>query len=505
MSSHAPSPGGLEPRIDTDAELILRAYELWGEECAGKLLGDFAFALWDGRRRQLYCARDALGLKPFYYTVDGQAIRFASTAGALFAGRTAAWRPNRDLLALYLLRRFDEPEETLDEGVLRLPPAHFLIVRDQQVRKVRYWDLDPGRQVRYSSDEEYADHFRELFRKAVLARLRSHGPMGSTLSGGLDSSSVVCTAGRLFREGLAQGAGFETFSMSYTGLPCDESAYLDAVVQQEGLAHNRFPHQELLPWLDFERAAAFPDIYYFATLYAQVPLLKAARSRGMRAMLYGIGGDDLLTVWTEYLTDLWRGGEWKRLRAALRQGAALARFTPLSILSSLSSADYPACSQGFAAPLAQPGAQRAVARVDRTHRRPHAGSTRPFALQVRCRGDSRPSPSRRFMTTSSAAGTSIARSRSWKASTRITASKHAIRFLIGGWSNSFLQSRRSNGATLPASKPSSDVRCAEYCRNLSGFVKTRPNSRVYWTMSSRPGNPRSYRICFGRRCSPTLG
>lgn len=306
----------------SDTELILLAYEHWGEECPTKLLGDFALAVWDSRQRRLFCARDPLGIKPFYYRIDANAFRFASMAGAFYADRSTTWEPHTALITLYLLRRFHNLEETLDKGVFRLPAGHALIFQDNKCRTTRYWDIDPRRQVRYSTEDEYAEHFLHLFQDAVRVRLRSNGPTGSTLSGGLDSSSIVCTAGRLVREGIANGSGLETFSLSYADMACDEQRFLDAVTGQEGFVHHAFSHEKLLPLLDFEQVNRFPDVCYFPTLYTQSALLQAARERGMRAILYGVGGDDLLTVWTEYLTDLWRQGRFLKLKRALGQASS---------------------------------------------------------------------------------------------------------------------------------------------------------------------------------------
>ena len=191
---------GVRLRTDTDAELILGAYEVWGEECPIHILGDFAFALWDRRRQQLFCARDIVGTKPIYYHFDGQAFRFASIASALFADGTVSRKPNKATMFLYLL---GEPVlgDTLYEGIYRLRPASQLVVRDGQLRTKRYWNGDPQREIRYGSEAEYAEHFLAIFREAVRVRLRSQAPVGATLSGGLDSPSVVCMAQALINEG----------------------------------------------------------------------------------------------------------------------------------------------------------------------------------------------------------------------------------------------------------------------------------------------------------------
>ena len=226
---------GIGLRTDTDAELILAAYELWGEDCPTHLIGDFAFAMWDRRRRQLFCARDPVGAKPFYYHHSETKFVFASTPTALFADGTIARRPNQKQMFLALLDQKLEIEETFAEGIARLPAAYRLILKDGQLRKDLYWDVTAVRSLHYNSDEEYAEHFLELFREAVRARLRSQTPVGATLSGGLDSSAVACMAQKLLQDGSIADPGLESFSQLYDGLPCDERTYIEEVTRSKGL------------------------------------------------------------------------------------------------------------------------------------------------------------------------------------------------------------------------------------------------------------------------------
>jgi asparagine synthase (glutamine-hydrolysing) len=309
----------VEPADGSDAALILSAYEAWGEDCPGRLLGDFAFALWDGRRQHLFCARDPLGCKPFFYTNDARGFRFASAIGALYADGRRPWKPNLRLMLLWLLGRFEEPEETLDDGVLRLPAAHCLTVRPGQWFRRRYWDIDPGRQLRYRDDPEYAEHFLHLFRDAVRVRLRSAGPVAANLSGGLDSSSVVCTASRLQHEGQAAAGLLRPHSLAYEGYACDEKSYIAAVTAQEGLPTELHEHDRERYWMEFDRARDFPDVLFLPTLLAQGAILRSARGQGARVLLTGMGGDDLLMVGLEPLTDLWRQRDWRRLATRLRR------------------------------------------------------------------------------------------------------------------------------------------------------------------------------------------
>ena len=227
----------------TDSEIILAAYEKWGEKCPEKLLGDFSFAIWDKRKQIVYCARDPIGIKPFYYYFKEGKFRWSSEPKAIFEDNTIPKEPNLPLICLYLLNRFDEREETLYKDVYRLPPSHFMVLENGQLRKGQYWDIDPNYSIRYKTDEEYAEHFLSLFKEAVKVRLRSHGPVGALLSGGLDSSSIVCTAQKLYQEKSIPNNGFETFSIIFDTFPCDERVYINEVVRKWDVKANYFPYE----------------------------------------------------------------------------------------------------------------------------------------------------------------------------------------------------------------------------------------------------------------------
>src|SRR6267142_6895205 len=187
----------------SDSELILAAYELWGEHCPEKLLGDFAFAIWDSRKQLLFCARDHFGVKPFYYYSSDKVFTFATEIKALLRLPEVPRQLNETKIAAHLTSIDIDKEITLYRDILRLPPAHSIKVNREGIRVQSYWSLDPSRSQVMRSDEEYAEAFRELFTEAVRCRLRSAFPLGFMLSGGLDSSSVTCVARNL----LAQSPG----------------------------------------------------------------------------------------------------------------------------------------------------------------------------------------------------------------------------------------------------------------------------------------------------------
>lgn len=303
----------------TDSELILAAYEKWGEKCPEKLLGDFSFAIYDKRKQIVYCARDPIGIKPFYYYFKEEKFRWSSEPKAIFEDNTIPKEPNLPLICLYLLNRFDEREETLYKDVYRLPGSHYMVLQNGHLRKGQYWDIDPNYSIRYKTDEEYAEHFQSLFKEAVKVRLRSHGPVGALLSGGLDSSSVVCTAQLLHQEKSIPKNGFETFSLIFDKFPCDERLYINEVVNKWNLLANYFKYEDHLSSVDFERTNQYLDVGYFPTLLSYGPALENAKQTGIRVMLDGIGGDELLAVGPYHLADLLSKGKVRKLMLQLQQ------------------------------------------------------------------------------------------------------------------------------------------------------------------------------------------
>ena len=171
-----------------DSRLILLAYAMWGKECAKYLLGDFAFAIWDARTQEFFCARDPIGVKPFYYFLTEKQFGFASEMKAILATPQVPKRLNEEwLLAFFVPGAADlDKTSTFFQDIQRLPPAHSLVVSSRSYSLSCYWALDPDREIRLKSDQEYAEAFRECFTEAVRSRLRSAYLVGSTLSGGLD-------------------------------------------------------------------------------------------------------------------------------------------------------------------------------------------------------------------------------------------------------------------------------------------------------------------------------
>jgi asparagine synthase (glutamine-hydrolysing) len=218
----------------SDAQLILQAYEAWGIDATEHLLGDFAFVLWDPRSRRLVCARDTGGLRTLFYRADSRTFAAASEIQQLLQDPAVPVAPNEERIREFLtptmiMQNEQDHPETFYAGIFSIPAGHVAVVDADGLRVQRYWELEPPAELRYRRDEDYADHFRALFFEAVRTRLRSSRRVGALLSGGLDSSAVVCTSQELYRSGLASGSGFSTFSFGFDGLDFDERRFIEDV------------------------------------------------------------------------------------------------------------------------------------------------------------------------------------------------------------------------------------------------------------------------------------
>jgi asparagine synthase (glutamine-hydrolysing) len=302
------------PRAEiTDASLILRAYERWGEQCPERLVGDFAFAIWDRRRKVLFCARDPFGVKPFYYFRSDRIFALASEIKALLALEDVPRRLNETRLADYLLPLLEDKQATLYRDILRIPPAHTLTVTPEAPSLRQYWSLDRGREISLESDGEYIEAFRSTFTEAVRCRLRSAGPVGSRLSGGLDSSAVTCVARDvLLREGRER---LHTFSGIFELVPeSDERPYIEAVVRQGGVQAHDVPADRLGVLHDWEEASGVSWAEDEPLWSPQLPLgwalCQAAHDQGVRVVLDGDGGDQVVAHGHTYLAELLATGRW---------------------------------------------------------------------------------------------------------------------------------------------------------------------------------------------------
>ena len=296
-----------------DSELILAAYEKWGEDCPKHLLGDFAFAIWDKRREILFCARDHFGVKPFYYYSDNNTFAFGSEIKAIFCLPEVPREVNEVWIGDYLIKNFDDTTITSYQNILRLPAAHSMKVSSAGIKIQNYWKLDPQKEIRLNSDEEYAQEFRRIFTEAVRCRLRSALPVGSLLSGGLDSSSITSVARKIL---APEGKILDTFSAIFDkNTECDERKFINAVLDGGNLNPHYVHGDERTPLSDIEKILWYQDEVFFAP---GLPIMSwglydATNKEGVRVLLDGHDGDGVVSHGYGYLHELALQGRWLAL------------------------------------------------------------------------------------------------------------------------------------------------------------------------------------------------
>jgi asparagine synthase (glutamine-hydrolysing) len=298
-----------------DSTLILLAYERWGQACVDKLIGDFAFVIWDQRQQLLFCGRDIMGCKPFFYYNDKHCFIFASDIEGVLAYSGVPQRLNETLLAAYLQEDtyFAEKRYTFLADIVKLPPAHQMLITASRHQLTQYWSLDNVREVHLPSDEAYAEQLRELLFQAVQCRVRTPFPVGTHLSGGLDSSTVTAIAARTLRE---KGQRLTAYSWSpappSTGeLPDDERKLIQLLCNRESIQC----HYIDLKVEDVVRTYRrdFTRQPYEMMLREELTQRQAAQNN-VRIMLSGWGGDEMITGhgWG-YWSNLFLRGRWWKL------------------------------------------------------------------------------------------------------------------------------------------------------------------------------------------------
>lgn len=311
-------------RSTSDTEVLLAAYAAWGPNALQRLVGMFAFAILDTVRRSVFLARDFFGIKPLYYSVTRDSVVFASELKAILEADGVSRHANANRVLSYLRRGLcDFGGETLFSKISQLPPAHYLEIPlegDSDPRPVRYWE--PVAETRNDlSFEQAAEQLRDLFLKSVAFHLRSDVPVGSALSGGIDSSSVVMAMRYLEPE-----IDLNTFSYVADDAALNEERWIDIVGRAAGSRmHKVHPTADRLV-ADFEDLTDVQDIPWGGTSpYAQLWVFEAAQQAGIKVMLDGQGADEILGGYTYFkgarLASLLRQKRWREAADFLSQAS----------------------------------------------------------------------------------------------------------------------------------------------------------------------------------------
>jgi asparagine synthase (glutamine-hydrolysing) len=320
----------------TDAELILHAYQAWGEHCLARLIGDFAFAIWDGTRQSLFCARDHFGVKPFFYSHVGPHVIFSNTLDCIRQHPAISNRLNDLAIADFLL--FDgnqDPASTSFADIQRIPPGHQLVCSGGSLQLKRYWSIPTDLGVHYRDSRDYIAHFKHLLTQAVADRVRSD-KVAVAMSGGLDSTAVASVARELLSPGAATDQvraqcvvfdglipdferRFASMAAAHMGIPIDFVA-ADRFHLYQGQRDDRVNFPE--PWHN----------PCFA-LHLEAARLAASHSR---VVLTGWDGDALLNESPKpYFNSLFKQRRFMPLLAGISRYAMAERRLPNGVLAAL--------------------------------------------------------------------------------------------------------------------------------------------------------------------------
>ena len=285
-------------KTNSDTETIVHLYEEFGEECVQRLRGMFAFAVWDESQQKLFCARDRLGIKPFYFWRNDERFLFASEIKCILEDSRIERRPNYSAFSEYFLFGYLSNNKTLFQNVFSLPPGNTATIKDGKLTIRKYWDVEPANHD-FRTEKEWRDSCLELLENSVKARLMSDVPLGVFLSGGVDSSAIAAIMNRHMKDPLM------TFSVGYSEAGVSELNYAETVAKHLNTDH----HKVLMPADDFWDS--IPSLIWHEdepiTWPSSVALYFVSKlaSEHVKVVLTGEGADELFGGYERYLLTLW--------------------------------------------------------------------------------------------------------------------------------------------------------------------------------------------------------
>ena len=297
-----------------DSELILHAYAAWGSACVDHLRGDFSFGIWDARSKQLFCARDHFGIRPFYYAQLGNLFLFSNTLNCIRLHSDVSEEMNDAAIGDFLLFGLNYDNSTTSfRDVQRLAPAHYLTLSANGLTITRYWKPPTDGRIRYAKPEEYIENFLALLRESVSDRLRTDR-VGILLSGGLDSSSVAAMAKEVSATNERK-TEIRSYTHVYESLipyddgeyACETAKFLGVPIRVISMDEARLFERWDDPEISWPEPISNPLVTGIFDSYRLV-------SADCQVVLSGEGGDNLLHFqMLPYLKDLRRNGEWRQL------------------------------------------------------------------------------------------------------------------------------------------------------------------------------------------------
>ncbi|MFM2338425.1 MAG: hypothetical protein RL115_1618 [Bacteroidota bacterium] len=299
---------GYNFKSQSDTEVIAAAYDCWKEECVQQFDGMFAFAIWDEKEKMLFAARDRFGEKPFYYHFEQGNFLFASEMKALWAAGVPKIA-NQKLLFNFITIGYtdnpEQPQETFYQNIYKLPAASFIkfsfIYFTLSIEK--YWDIDPAEENNKITDEEALEKFTALFHTSIKRRLRSDVAIGTSLSGGLDSSSVLACVASLTN----QPSPLTSFTASFPGFEKDETLFAKQVAEKFSGQHHTVSLSDNVLINDWEKICYHQEEPFgSASINAQYKVFELAKQHGVKVLLDGQGADETLAGYHKYYKWYWQ-------------------------------------------------------------------------------------------------------------------------------------------------------------------------------------------------------
>ncbi len=317
-----------------DNELLIYAFRKWKYKCVEHLIGDFAFVIWDTSEKELFCARDQIGIRPFYYCRFKKGFAFASELRILKSFNKATLTLCKEFLYDTLITDISDKSLTAFEEIFRLPPAHYIVYKHGSILIQKYWQLNPEQEIRYQTEDDYIAHFSEMLKNTVKSRCGEVTKFGSELSGGLDSTAITCIASEFVKDSKIQFSAFSnTLPVYHNTVMKDEREHILKVLELRKIH-----------WYEVnELKICIPDLIE-QTLNLQScftqqrfhmfnkGLFEAAAKFGSRVLLSGFGGDEMVSARTgNAWNDLIDNKQWKYFYQDLKYYT----FLPKAVLKGL--------------------------------------------------------------------------------------------------------------------------------------------------------------------------
>jgi asparagine synthase (glutamine-hydrolysing) len=291
---------GYHFNTESDTEVVIAAFDFYKNDCVQYFDGMFAFAIWDEKTQELFCARDTFGQKPFYYFLDNEAFAFASEMKALWAigvDKKADEKMLLNYLAIGQVQNASNKSQTFFKNIIALPPAHFATFSLQEMRFIvtRYKDIDRHSIIKIS-EKEAAEKLYFLLQQSIQKRLRSDVPVGTSLSGGIDSSTIAYFVQEYSRH------NFKTFSAVFPGFDKDESLFIKALTEKFKIDNYQTTPTEEGFLNDFDKLCYHQEEpFASSSIYAQYKVYELAKQHNIKVLLDGQGADETLGGYSKYI------------------------------------------------------------------------------------------------------------------------------------------------------------------------------------------------------------